>query len=736
MEHKMDRKSPFEVQPVGAFIPNSETLARFGIDCEESVARDLLVILSRVFAYGDSKMRTAVYQGSRLITMSVASEVMTDDEVLPALLPPLAVALPQGTTALNRLDNDHVDVTREWERRTPAIMAAFPLETMTVVLPAPAWIYLARFLECGPAEAQLRLNEAIKVRATEITAKSLRTGITCTWLIMRIIHELAQGVRANNQLRGETGRPLLTVSAALEKWTWLPTAPSDRSLIKLGASTEGWDTSAVPVSAIRQALKSSAREAEWGKWEPSHWPAAARWRALKRLVTLVLLTTVSPRVDHLRMFDVDDFAWRQFDDGEEAWGLRFRGELMKMRDGTSVYWKKLPMEAGEIIRAWISCSGRSLGQENEPLLTARRPIEGRPAKRYAYRSIIRFISGSHNPTGPSLGYPSGTRPLIAIGNSDWDGYASHRYRSFATQHVESLIHVWRLQNPGHPLSGVEPKMFAELMLDHGTRDMGYRDFTYGPRLEQILAVGISLVWESIWGDGATRKGIDVQRVADARESLEMKQAEAHALQHDIERHEQTKEEIKSKKSALIAKALKARGETREDLRFKADILRDNLDDLNDELTRALRHQVELTKRLDAAMTDLEQATTVEVALPDDLPEDVYQQQLAVALGAKSLVTPEWSPSMSDELTPHDLAGLFGVDVQTIWRWRTGRGRLPNPRPFEVEDWVEYHGKDHRLPVVAVRVGAIPAADPDAALAAVRRKRAVLGFRHGQASLAA
>jgi hypothetical protein len=429
------------------------------------------------------------------------------------------------------------------------------------------------------------------------------------------------------------------------------------------------------------------------------------------------------------MLDVDDFAWHRFADGEEAWGLRFRGEVMKMRDAGDVYWKKLPFEAGGIIRAWIRCSGRELGQPGAPLLTSRRSPEGEPGIRYAFGSMVNFVSGAwNNGKGrPADGFPEGIHPLIAFENSQWYGYQSHRYRSFVTQHVESLIHTWRNENPAHPLTGVEPKVFAELLVDHRTSDMGYRDFTYQPRYEQIVGLGIALIWESVWGDGAKRKGADLDRITGARGTLELLQAEARAVEHSVDENEQRKDVLKSEQAALMTKARKSTGERRENLRLDADLIQNRIEGVNDEITRALRSEINLKTQLGHAQAEFDQAKLTQVVLADDLPEDVYQQQLAIALGETKDTTIAWAAPMSDELAPGDIAELYDVDPQTVWRWRTGRGRLPNPPPFDPTDWVKHDQKDYRLPVAAINMAAVPAADPEAAIAALRRKRATLGF---------
>ena len=707
-------------------LPTVEAARDCGIDCEVEFARDLHVLISRVFAHGESKGRNALYDAFSLIAPAISSEVASDDELLPALLPPLKLAIPVGKSALKAIGATADEIGEAWSKRPQIVRASFPLKVTTTVVPPEAWPYLERFLVAGPGAAEARLGEAIRRRAADLAVGSLCHRIVQAWLVMRQIKEFRADIESANERRRQAGRLELPLSPELRSWSWVPTAPSRKMLVKMGASTEKRDTSAVPVQAIREGLKKYAAATHWGKWQAASWPVGVCFMALKRLVTLVLLVTVSPRIDHLHRLDVEDFAWHRFEDGEEAWGLRFRGEDMKMRDASQIYWKKLPPEVGEIIHAWIVCSGRELGQSDASLLVGRRPkAQGDPGKRYTEGGLSVFISG--NPPSRNTGYRHGNLPLIPFPGSEWKGYQAHRYRSFVLQHVEHLVHGWKLQHPENPLSGVDQKNFGDLLLDHGTGDMGYRDFDSKLRYEQIVALGIELLWDSVWGAGAKRKGLDVDRIIDAGHTVQLHEATHQALQHEIEQYEYQKDALKKRKVDLFAKARNLTGEQREDLRLEIDILQNGVDDLSDRITSTLRRQLEVTQDLEASRHELEAARTTQVELPDALSDELYRQRLAAALNqseAKRL-TPEGPKA--DELLPHDVADLLCVSGQTIWRWRTRQGNLPNPRPFDPDAWIKYDEKDFRLPVTALNLAAIPSAEPEAALDGVRRKRAALGF---------
>jgi hypothetical protein len=701
-------------------IPDSRTLEGWGIEGGLEEGRLVITIASRTFALGDSSGRNGLYQAMRLVTPAVAAEVQTDDGLLPPLRQRLTTTVPTGVTALKRMGLTSSEVATIWELRPTMLMAVFPLEMITKVLPPAAWPHLFCFIASGPSEAGKRLNEAIKQQAQQVKASTLLTIAVAAWRLLEVVKDLSEEFRAENDRRARVGVSELPVPPHLDEWSWVPPRPTKQSLIKMGASTERWDTSAVPIERVRQGLKRHAHTAQWGKWQPEDWRLNCRWRALKRLVTLALLSTVAPRADHLRLLDVDDLAWHRFADGSEGWGLRFRGEAMKMRNASNTYWKKLPPDLAAIVKAWIVCSGRELGQEGAPLLISRTLSEpGEQGRRYAYGAMGNFIAGQAE--------GDGTTSLVPFSEGDGKGYQSHRYRSFITQHVEGLIHAWKLEYPGHPLAGVETKVFAELLLDHGTGDMGYRDYGSGQRYEQIVAVAIELLWESIWGSGALRKGLDVERVRDARERVELLQAKQNALRQDAEEREHAKAELRKRKQVLFAKARRLKGEAREEARFELDHLRDRIDDLNDQISATLRLELQVKDALLQARSEFEQAKTTAVVLDGDIDEEIYAQQLSDAL-AQTTDQPllEVVAPMAGELVPADVAELFGVHQQAIWRWRKGRN-VPNPRPFDPDHWVMHDKKDFRLPVAAINLAAIPATDPQAALDVIRRKRAALGY---------
>ncbi len=717
-------RTPLAIARADDEIPNEDVLRGAGIDCGVEDARVILAATSRVFAWGDSSDRDAFHDAMTLIAPAIAASVPTDDDLLPSLLPPLAKTIPVGETALKRLGVTAPGVGQAWEQRPPyLVMAAFPLPTVLELAPSPAWPYVALLLRGGPFEARSRLAAALRQRAETLGANTLTVRITGAWILMKVFGQMLADFAESNERRRAEGREELRVPESLAKWTWIPEKPSKRSLVKMGAHTKKRDTSAVPVDLIRAELKRYARQAEWRRWAPSDWPVGKHWLALKRLAALALLATVSPRRGTAHMFNIDDFAWHRFENGEEAWGLRFRGEIMKMRNASDLYWKKLPHEIGEILHAWIICSGRQPGQTHAPLFISRKIVHpDDPGTRYADESAFGlFVSG-----WKATDRATGTRALVPYAQEEWKGYPAHRYRSSVTQHVESLIHAWKIENGGHPLSGVATADFAELLTDHGTGDMGYRDYGFMPRYEQIVALGAELLWNSLWGDGARRHGIDLERAQEVRDELDRLRMEAQTLERELAQHELRKDALRTRKTTLLKKAKRMTAQEKETARVEIDLLQDEIDTISDEIAMILRTEVKIAKEIEATNDAFRMVTTKQVPLPDDLLDNAYDRALA-ALFNNAPASPDTSPApMADELLQADIAALFRVHENTIWRWRNGQ-HLPNPAPFDPTDWVMYTQKDRRLPVAAINVAAIPAEDPIAALNAVRQRRAALGF---------
>jgi len=452
-------------------LPDLAAVRAAGIELSLEHARAVLMLWSRVIAHGQGKARNTPYIAARVIRLAVSAQVpLPDGGVLePLLLGGETVGVPDGKTALRRLGLDSSEITAVWHESAPFATSCLPLEWVLAFLPAGAWPLVAALIDCSPGELSPRIDEALRQHGRTTGPAPLRNDVTCLWQVMKILVALNRELQAENASRARGGRPLLELPESLAGWTALPERPSSARLAAIARGGRRRDVSAVPVDRIHGALVNTAKRAGWGKWRPSEWPPNRNWRALKEFAVLCLLVTACPRVDHLRLLDVDDFDPNHvFEDGTTAPGLRFRRAKMKGGgNSTDEYWKQLPADVADVLTAWIHCSGRQLGQPGEPLLISIATKDREPGQRYADgASLSRFVAGLKGKR----------RPIIPTIGNDWHGYASHRFRHTLNQVVERRYAAWKLEHPAHELASYDPRTFGELALDHTIKDLGYRDF--------------------------------------------------------------------------------------------------------------------------------------------------------------------------------------------------------------------------------------------------------------------
>jgi hypothetical protein len=693
-----------------------------GIDLSLEDARAVLMLWSRVIAHGQGKSRDLPYVAARFITLIVAAHVpVSAGEVLvPLIRRELSPKIPCGKTVLKRLQLESREISSLWDQTPTFPTSCLPLDLVLEFLPAGAWPAVATFIGCRQHELSPRIHEALRQRGKQAGAAPLRMDLTCLWLVMRTLITLNRELHGENEARAGRAASTLALPSGLHAWRVLPERPSSRELASKAKGGRGrLSTSAVPTGQIREALADRARKAEWGKRSPLEWPLNRNWRALKGFTVLCLLVTACPRADHLRLLDVDDFdPTHTFDDGSSGPGLRFRRSAMKNGgDSDDAYWKRLPSFVGDVLTAWITCSGRKIGQADAPLLISTCTREpGDPGTRYNDgSSLSKFVSGRPR-----------QRPLVPLPEDEWRGYAPHRFRSTVTQTVERRFAAWKLDHPSHPLAAYDPRVIGELAIDHTIPDLGYRDYKDRRRLEEILGLAISLCWEECWGEGMQRLGLDPEAIVEARDATLLLEAELTMTAHQVAALEAEQAEILHR----------ARTASSDHDRLRALV---DLQTIGSGLQTRLRRELELKDRLIEVGARLEHARTTRVRLPEDLAGADYERKLAEALAEPSWDASAPGPSLTaplaDELAVADLADLFGVDPVTIRRWRAGKSTPPiNP-----EAWIKVNAKDWRYPVSAIDDRAlrrIPADDPRAALDAIRQKRAALGFGRSRQKLEA
>ncbi len=702
-------------------LPDPAAVRAAGIDLRLEDARAVLMLWSRLIAHGQDRARSLPYVTARFITLVVAAHVPVGagEALVPLITPESTPKIPDGNTVLKRLQLESYAIPALWDESPTFATSCLPLDLVLEFLPAGSWPVVAAFIDCKQDELSPRIHEALRQHGRYAGPEPLRMDLTCLWRMMRILVALNRELHSENEARARKGTSPLELPAGLKAWTALPERPTSRELASKGKGGRGRrSTSAVPTGEIRQALAERAKKAGLGKWSPLEWPLDRNWRALKELTVLGLLVTACPRVGHLRLLDVDDFDPEHiFEDGSTGPGLRFRRSTMKNGgDSDDSYWKRLPDFVGDVLTAWITCSGREIGQAGAPLLISTCIKEpGDPGTRYADgSSLSKFVTGTRDRR----------RPLIPIPGEEWRGYSPHRFRHTIAQVAEGRFAAWKLSHPFHPLASCDPKVVGELALDHKINDMGYRDYADRRRLEEIVALAIFLCWEELWGEGLQRLGLDPEAIVEARDAVLLLEAELTMTARQVE-------ELEAEQAEILNGSRSARSD-RDRLRALVDF-----QTIGMELPKKFRRELELKDKLAHAKARLEHARTTRVALPEDFDGEAYERKLAEALAepegddASESELAVAAP-LANELIPADLAELFGVSVMTIRRWRAGDS---NP-PIDPAAWIKVNGKDWRYPVSAIDDQAfrrIPAEDPQAALDRIRRKRAALGFgkRKGQ-----
>jgi hypothetical protein len=700
-------------------LPDESVLHREGISLSLEMARLVALLWSRVFWHGDSRSRDSGYNGCFLLERVVTVRV---PDGLGGNLPPLLAAsgvrpqVPTGATALKQIGIESVAISQLRADSPTFATSCLPLPVLLAGLPAPAWAYVAALISCDPDRDLLpRVHEALREYGRSVGDARLGTCVQGLWLFLRHLCDLRRELAAEQTARTAEGREPLVMAGEVERWVVVPRRPTKPELAAYGQGGTRQDRSAVPLSALSTALKRAVRDAGWGRWEPSEWSLNRSWLALKRLAVMCVLCTVCPRVTHLVLLDVDDFAPDHvFEDGSCGPGVRFRRSLMKGGGSrTDAYWKRVPDFVGAVLTAWIICSGRSIGQADAPLFITRKVTSpGEQGRRYSSNVTMRmFITGTAQPGSQRL------IPWLAHAR----GYTPHRFRNMMTQLVERLFAAWKVENPGHHLASYSPHDVAEIAVDHKVSDLGYRDYKSRKRVEELLALAIELVWNEVWGDGLQPRGLDPEAIGKAHDAVVLIEAELQLLDQQL--HELEAQDIAALKGSQTAAG--------EDAQLKALLASQTL---NGEIRMKLRRQMKLKDDLIAVRAARERAMTVPVVLPADLDGADHERRLAEVLArvnGRERPTLIASEPLADELTTSDIADLYQVNGVHVRRWRRGEH---NP-PLDHSQWLKYSEKDWRYPVAAIDGRArarIPAADPQAALETVRRNRAAVGYGKARA----
>lgn len=710
------RKSHVEYE-----LPDEEALAELSIDLDLAEARLVLATLSRVLVARRSRERRELYSALRFVKAADGTELADEDGSLrPPLLDPArlsSLAVPDTGCALRRLGVEAETLNLAWEAQPTYPGSCFPARFVCELLPAPSWALVAALVRCGPYEASLRLHLAAVEHGKTQALKTLEAQIDETWLLLRGLVAIRSETVARNGERRREGRAELELCPSLASWEQVPAKPP-REQLRAIANGNRLDTTAVPPDLVRARLHELARAAEWGRWPPEEWPFNHNWLKLKRLAVLAVLAMVAPRGSHLAGMQVDDVVLDHvFRDGTRGPALLMRGERgMKSRRNGYWYAVRLPRPLADILHAWIVCNGKQPGVSKDALFPARKATHPSVPQPHA-REIGTFVA-------PSRSHRR-RQPLVPLPGNPRRGYQTHRFRSTLTQEVDRLMAQWCRQHPHDPLAGVDTSVFAECILDHTHADLGYRDLRDNDgnptaRYEQLVAAGVAAWCAELWGDGPNlRRGLDLDAIEKTHTQLRLLKARIGDLTAEVERlrrEDATLDPGRLQLEDALAELLRMqqRGQRRE-------CLLEEREELRLEQTRIERQLAEHLER--------------EVLLAAEAFDEAYERRktelLAAIEGDEPPPADEPQPlALADELTVADVAELFGVTPQHVRRWRRG---LSTP-PLDEHAWRQVNAKDFRFPVAAIDAQAlrrIPAADPTAALDAIRRKRAHQGFNRAR-----
>jgi hypothetical protein len=582
-------------------FPNEASFRQSSIDLSYDHGLIVALLASRVIADGNSASRDTLYNALFLIQRVLSTQVTlgVDEELVGIMAEPATPLCPAGVAALRELDLESATISREWRGSPIFPTSCFSRGVLLEFLHPEGWRYLDAFIALGPSRELIhRVHSALSSHGEKVGEYRLRCLVQALWIVMRELVQLRSDLLGENEARAAAGKSLIMLPASLQQWTRVLPVLTNDQIELMAAGGEQQERAAVPLESLRTAAKDLACAAGWGLYEAQQWPFNYAWRELKRLVVFCLLVTACPRISHLRLLNVDDFdPAHVFEDGSVGPAIRFlRKNMKKGQQSKLFYWKRLPDVVGSMLLAWIACSGRRIGQPDAPLIIAtrtRRP--GEPGRPYSCRiSMSNFVV--HGALVPK--------------SDGGEGYCPHRFRNSMTQGVERLLPEWKLRNPGHHLVGYSAETVAELALDHAIRDLGYRDYRDRRRLEELLALAISVYWAEIWGEGIRRRGPDLEPLREALTLLRAIYSEQDSVEERIRELERDEAET--------LRAVRAADDDAGQLRAL-----NALQHLGSELRHKLHRQIELASDEAAAIETVRGILAAPVDLSDSLDEAVY-----------------------------------------------------------------------------------------------------------------
>jgi hypothetical protein len=690
-------------RPAAEELPDRAALERLGIEIDDlEAARTVAALLSRFLARGKSASRSQLKNMVAALTAVCSTEIVHDGEVDPAPHPDLAEARsPAAGAVFRRLGVDANDLEAYWRAaKHHASDASYPIEWLLAFFPAPLWPAVESVIRLGPEKMEVRLEQATMALATRTTKKNRRRrpkgsplayGTVDAWLtaLMGLLDELVS-LRTRVKASPNPALPL----ELLEPWRSLPARPNLR---ECGVALSDQDNSGPSIEEAQKALHDFARDYEANPQYPYH--------RLRRLLLMALFNLLGPRAGALRLANVEDFkAAVVGPDGDRCDVLEIKPG--KTWDRQQIHRLPLPPLVSRWMREWIALTGREIGAQG-PLFPHKKP---KPGLELQHLSEVGFYGAV---AGTKHGDKGGIRALIPLGDDPNLGYRPHGLRHTSEKLIQRAAAELKREHRG-TLDHLTVDDFARAVLGHSlTRSISdvYRDVDR----ERLTFLAVPKAWEILWDTGTKRFGLDPLAIRQTREHVHGTQVAIRAL--DTEQTRQIE-----RQQRLGEQAKKLSGE---------HLMRANIESrtLAASIAHNQQRQAELRSQLDLAIAAHEQACNQQIELPNDVDEIKHAQQVAEALGQDEHQTAVIEGPLAADLTPKDLADVYGTSEQAINRWYRKGPPPGRPEPWQPDGWEVTGPRRKVLAVEAINLEALTDQQKQT-LIEVRRRRARLNHEEG------
>jgi hypothetical protein len=385
-------------------LPDKDVLHALGIPLDDlDEARLVACVLSRFLGRGHADSRSHLRAMMAALSVCCSIDIVYEGEIEPGPHPELArLTWPSASSVFRRLGITAETLDAYWiSARNRASDACFPIEWLLGFFPPALWAAVAALIGWGPETTRIRLEEAAIAMGRMGTKKETRRrpkgsplayGTIDAWITELV--GLVDGIvalRTQVKARGTAHLPV----ERLEPWVIAPQRPNLR---QLGVKPSGQDNGGPPLADVQRRLKELAREYE----------ERSTYHRLRKLILLALLALLGPRATALRMADVSDFV----PDVPGPDGVRH--DVLELRPGKTwargdVHRLPLPPEIAGWLRAWITLTGREIGEQNTPLFPHKKPKRGMRLRHLSEVGFYLAIAG--RPREPGV---SGSHALIHV----------------------------------------------------------------------------------------------------------------------------------------------------------------------------------------------------------------------------------------------------------------------------------------------------------------------------------